>query len=129
MSVMVLSSDHVDYLTTAAVQASVIAPADAATLATALLRENIDAYLWAYFDGPDVLDGWDDLEDDERDEELAELVTLRDTYTYTPVPAAAIDPARTIQAIETWQYQVNGARHHASGHGWQALQRLTAAIR
>jgi len=125
---MLVGTDHTDYLVSAAVQAGLVSAEQASALGAALVRENVEAYLWTYFDGPDALDGWDELEDDEKDDELAVLVAWRDGYVYTSVPSDLLSPAQTAQAIDAWRYQVTDAPAHQDRPGWHTLHQLAAAI-
>lgn len=130
MSTMLLGTDLTDLLVTAAVHAGIVTADEAPALGTALVHENSEAYLWAYFDGPEAIEDWDDLDEDEQDdEELAEIVALRRGYTYRPAPdALAVDTAVIRQALATWCYQATAAPGHDQQPGWLTLQRLAAAL-
>jgi hypothetical protein len=123
VSVMLLGDGLFDLLVSAAVHANLTTPAEAPDLARALREANLRAFLDRHFDDPDALDDWDDLDEDERDDELADVVAWRDSYTHTPVPDADLTPAAVADAIETWHYQA-GTRTTSTAQPWALLRQL-----
>jgi hypothetical protein len=123
MSVMLLHGALFDLLTTAAVRADLVAADEAPGFATALRDANLTAFLARHFDDPYALDDWDQLEDDERDDQLAKVVAWRDDYTYLPIEPEHLTPDNIHDAIETWRYQVAGAINR-TGIPWMTLKAL-----
>lgn len=109
MSVMLLGDGIFDLLTTAATHAGIVTADEAPRFAAALRQANLTAFLARHFDDPDALDDWDELEEDERDEELAEVVAWRNAYTHTPIAPEHLTHDAIHDAIETWRYQVAGS--------------------
>lgn len=126
MSVAVLSADQINLLATALIRYADLPADQGPELARTLLKENVDAYLWRYFDGPEVLDDPD--YDDGDEEELEELrETLRD-HTFAPARPKLLDPEAIRDALMSWRYQTEGVDHHADLPGWQLGVRLEAAL-
>lgn len=129
MSVMILGSDHIDYLVSAAALARVVRPGGEQALGVVLLSSNADAYLgpdWEKSDVPEYMID-DDVDDDAPDDRAA-LLNWRETYRWRPVAAEDINPQQTAQAVESWMYQVTSLEDHGSCPGWQEMERLKAAV-
>lgn len=128
MSVMILGGAHANRLAAAAAQFGVVGPEQAPELAHVLLAENIDAYLLAYWEGPSTFDDWDELDEDERDDELVQIRAMQLEHRYDPSTVHPQTPAAIREAVESWQYQVGviDDREHLSG--WQTMTRLLDAL-
>jgi hypothetical protein len=133
MSVLVVGSDHIDYLVTAAVMAGIATVGSEQELGQALARANADVYLQRYPAEPELpayLVG-DVAEDDEIDDEVDESAQVRDwaysTYRWRPVDRDEINPVQTARAIACWQYQVSGLDDAESRPGWSQMEALAAA--
>lgn len=122
MSVLLVSYGAIDCLAAAAVDHGVAD--DARAVAALLLGANQDSFLVRNFDDAHALDDWDDLEDDERDEELGEVVEWRDGYTFADAPAEAREPSVVLDALGYWSYQVMPCTRRA-----EDAVRLMAALR
>ncbi len=128
LGVILVGSDHIDYLVTAAVHAGVVPAAKARALGKALVRENTESCLWDSFGGPGAVESWEDLDEEERDdEELAAIMGWRAGYTYRPVDLGLLDPAQTARMLACWRYQATAAPRHMRRSGWLAMDRLAEA--
>ncbi|WP_421733101.1 hypothetical protein [Cellulomonas sp.] len=137
MSVMILGSEHANYLATAAVALDVIPAHQGSSLARALLQENVDAYLTRYWDGPGTFSDWEELDEDEKDDELLQIRQMLDRHEFVRTPEDRLTAPGINTAIERWQYQVSEWRYQRAEFdrdplpGWQAMERLlhTIAVR
>jgi hypothetical protein len=127
VSILVVGTDHIDYLVTAAKAAGIVADGGEDALGRALAGANADAYRDRYLPESGIED-WlvdDDVDDtDEEDDERAWLDAWVAGYRWRPVGNEHLTPARTAGAVACWRYQVENLHDAGTRPGWAEMAAL-----